>query len=128
MSALLTKLYTSGGGGLKINSFRREKLSQSQHKHFQQCVCGKPVPLHAGKGRKKRFCSAACKQSQYRNNLIEKRKAKQQIVYLPNSLEQVPSAQNISPLQLLLHSGGICQGDALTVLKTLPYESIDCLV
>jgi len=49
-------------------------------------------------------------------------------VYLPNALEQVHSSENISPLQLLLRSGGICQGDAFTVLKTLPDESIDCLV
>ena len=103
-------------------------MNKSQHNQSLQCVCGKPLPLNAGKGRKKRFCSAACKQLQYRNRLIENRNAKQGRVYLPNALEQVHSSENISPLQLLLRSGGICQGDAFTVLKTLPDESIDCLV
>jgi len=49
-------------------------------------------------------------------------------VYLPNALEQVHSSENISTSQLLLQSGGICQGDAITVLNTLPDESVDCLV
>ncbi len=49
-------------------------------------------------------------------------------MYLPNALEQVHSSENISTSQLLLQSGGICQGDAITVLNTLPDESVDCLV
>ncbi len=103
-------------------------MNQLQHNQSLQCVCGKPLPLHTGKGRKKRFCSAACKQLQYRNRLIENRNAKQQRVYFPDALGQVHSSENISPSQLLLQSGGICQSDALTILKTLPDEIIDCLV
>ncbi len=103
-------------------------MNRLQHNNLLTCVCGKPLPAHEGKGRKRRDCSAACKQSRYRNRVKEKRNAKHQIVYLLNSVEQVPSPQNISPLQLVLQSGGICQGDAYDVLKTFPDRYIDmCL-
>ncbi len=103
-------------------------MNRLQHRNLQQCVCGKPLPIREGKGRKRRFCSAACKQQQYRNRVEEKRNAKHQIVYLLNAIEQVPSPQNTSSLQLVLQSGGICQGDAYDVLKTFPDRCIDMVM
>ena len=97
-------------------------MSKLQHDRIHNCVCGKPLPAHSGKGRKKRFCSAACKQSQYRNRLVVKRNAKHSVRYLLNSVEQVPS------LQLVLQSGGICQGEAYDVLKTFPDNCIDMVM
>ena len=97
-------------------------MSKLQHDRIHNCVCGKPLPAHSGKGRKKRFCSAACKQSQYRNRLVVKRNAKHSVRYLLNSVEQVPS------LQLVLQSGGICQGEAYNVLKTFPDNCIDMVM
>jgi len=49
-------------------------------------------------------------------------------VYLLNSNEQVPIVQNSSSLQLLLQSGGICQGEAYDVLKTFPHNCIDMVM
>src|SRR5258708_33736071 len=68
------------------------------------------------------FCSAACKQSQYPNRLVVKRNAKHSVRYLLNSVEQVPS------LQLVLQSGGICQGEAYDVLKTFTDNCIDMVM
>ncbi len=103
-------------------------MNSLQHNNKQQCVCGKLLPFHAGKGRTRRYCSDACKQREFRNRSREKRNAKHQIVYLLNSNEQVPIVQNSSSLQLLLQSGGICQGEAYDVLKTFPHNCIDMVM
>ena len=64
------------------------------------CTCGAPLVYLPGRGRKRQFCCPAHKQAEYRNRSKEKRN-KTNVLY---------------------------QENALTVLKTLEDNCIDCLV
>ncbi len=74
------------------------------------CWCGAPLSPHPGRGRKRQFCCNAHKQREYRNRMIEKR--------------------NTFQTQLLSvgETNVIYQGDALTILKMLPTESVDMVM
>src|SRR6266852_476165 len=124
------KPYTAHGGGRKTNHYRSKKLNRSQRKPQPSiapgstgegdliatltdkivCSCGAPLGDNPGRGRKRLFCCNAHKQAEYRNRRNEKR--------------------NNSPIHVLpgKETNVMYQGDALTVLKSIEDNCIDCLV